>query len=132
MTARYFRDGWQVAITYTPAGHVYEYQRRFTLSGAAENFDLNLGFPFEIIRIEYFSDDATAKSFSERIYTGSVDTTSYDEIVTLTNDINQANAYYPTGADGTRTMSPITIRTAVSASTAGKFLTKKILLRRLQ
>lgn len=131
MVRKYTRDGWQVQITKTERGCTYEFQQQFTLTGAAQEISLNIPFPIELNRIEYFSDDAIAKSFDERIYSGNVDPSSYDQIVSVSNDINQAVAYYPTGAEGVYTQSPIIITTAVSASTAGKLLTKKILVRRL-
>lgn len=131
MVTTYRKDGWAVQRTKTPDGCIYEYQRQFTLSGAAENFDLYISFPFELNRVEYFSNDATAKSFSERVFTGSADPSSYDEILTLIADINIPNAYVPTGSEGVYTQAPILIRTAVSASTAGKTLTKKIVMKRL-
>lgn len=131
MVTTRFQDGWQVQRTQTDGKCVYEFQRQFTLSGAAENFDLNIPFPFELNRIEYFSNDATAKSFTERILSGGVTVGSYDQIVNVAADINLAIAYVPTGSEGIYTQAPIVIRTAVSASTAGKLLTKKILIRRL-
>ncbi len=131
MVTKYTKDGWVTQITQTDKGCVYEFQQQFTLSGAAENLDLSIPFPVELNRIEYFSNDGVAKSFTERIFSGNVDQTSYDQIVSVALDTNQALAYYPTGSEGVYTQSPIRIRTAVSASTAGKLLTKKVVVRRL-
>ena len=128
MVETYLRDGWNVQIT--KCNH--EYQRKFTLSGSAENFDLVIPFPFELNRIEYFSDDTTSKSFTERIFSGNVDKDAYDQIVNVSLNIDQAIAYYPGGSEGIYTQAPILIRTAISASTAAKTLTKKIIIRRLQ
>ena len=131
MTIKYNKDGWAVQVNKTDRGCVYEFQRQFTLSGAAENFDLSVPFPFELNRIEYFSDDATAKSFTERILSGNVTAGSYDEIMNEVNNIDIPVAYVPTGSEGVYTQSPLIIRTAMSASTAAKLLTKKVILRRL-
>jgi len=124
---KYQQDGWTVQKT----GAIYEYQRKFTLSGSAETLDLNVTFPFELNRIEYFSDDTTAKSFSERIFSGGVDDTSYDQIVSVTLNTDQPLAYYPSGGEGIYTQSPILIRTNVTASTINKTLTKKVVIKRL-
>lgn len=119
-------DGWTVYIE----GDVYEYQQQFTLTGAAQNLDVIIPFPFQLNKIEYFSDDATAKSFTERIYSGNVDTSSYGQIVSVTADTNQPLSYAGDISDKW-TQQPIRIRTAVSASTLNKKLTKKINVTRL-
>jgi len=130
MTVTYTKDGWNVQVTKTDKGCIYEYQQLVTLTGAAQNIDLAIHFPFELNRIEWFSNDATAKSFTERIYSGR-DQTSYDQILAVALDTNLPIAYYPTGSEGSYTMQPLIIRTAVSASTAAKTLNKKIIIRRL-
>jgi len=124
-------DGWRAQRTISKAGCIYEYQQQFTLTGAAQNIDLVIPFPFSLNRIEYFSNDATAKSFVEQVFAGSTDTTSYNAIVNVALDTNQPLSYAPSGEEGNYTQAPIRIRTAVSASTAGKLLTKKVIVRKL-
>lgn len=127
MSEIYTRDGWRVQRD----GNIYEFSRRFTLSGAAENFDLSIPFPFQLNRVQYFSDDATAKSFTERIFSaGAVDPNQYDQIVNVAVDTNQSVAYMGDISDKWL-MQPIVMRTAVSASTGGKFLTKTVNVTRL-
>jgi hypothetical protein len=122
-------DGWNVQITEKKdgSGTIYEYQQKFTLTGAAQNLDLTVPFPFLLNNIIYFSNDATAKSFTEQIFTGSADTTTYKQIMNLVGDTNQPNHYAGDVSDY-YSQQPIMIRTAISASTNGKTLTKKIVL----
>lgn len=127
MSEIYTRDGWRIQRD----GNIYEFSAIFTLTGAAQNIDLNIPFPFQLNRVQYFSDDATAKSFAERIYSaGSVDPNNYDEIVNVAADTNQSVAYMGDISDKWL-MQPITARTAVSASTAAKTLTKTVNVTRL-
>ncbi len=113
-------------------GKDYSYQTKVLLTGAAQNIDLAIPFGCVINRIEYFSDDTTAKSFSERVFSGVVDISSYDELMSVTDDVNQPIAYYPTSlGEGRYTQRPIKIRTAISASTVGKYLTKKVEISRI-
>lgn len=130
MVTIYNKDGWAVQVNKTDRGCVYEFQRRTILTGAAENIDLHIPFGIKLQRIEFFSDDATAKSFTERIYSGNIDPTSYDQLINLVNDTNQPIAYAG-DEDNIYTQSPVIIRTAVSASTAAKILTKKVIVTRL-
>lgn len=128
MSEIYNRDGWRVQIT----KHNYEYQRQITLSGAAENIDLAIPFPASINRISYSSNDATAKSFSTRIFNGGVDQSTYDEVGSWALNTDLSLTYVPLGEEGVYSMMPLIIRTAVSASTAGKLLTIKVVARRLE
>lgn len=128
MSEIYNRDGWRVLIT----GHTVEYQRQVTLSGAAENIDLAIPFPASINRISYSSNDATAKSFSVRIFNGGIDPTSYDEVGTWAGNTDLSLTYTPLGEEGVYAQMPLIVQTAVSASTAGKLLTIKVVARRLE
>lgn len=128
MVETYFRDGWRVQKTRSGKDTIYEYQRQFTLSGAAEDLDLVINYPFQLNRIDYFSNDATAKSFAERIFVGQSE--SYAEIVNVAADTNISIVYSGDISDKW-TQQPLRIRTAVSASTGGKLLTKTINVTRL-
>lgn len=119
--------GW----TWEKVGNDYNWQQQFTLTGAAQNLDLIIPFNCTINRIEYFSDDTTAKSFTTRIFSGRVDTSSYAQLVNLTADTTQSNQWVPIGEEGKYIQAPIRFRTAVSASTLNKKLTVKITVRRL-
>ena len=127
MSEVYTRDGWRIQIT----GQNYEYQRQVTLSGAAENIDLQIYFPVSINRISYSSDDATAKSFATRIFNGGIDLTTYDEVGAWAINTDISLTYTPLGEEGVYSMHPIMVRTALTASTAGKLLTIKIVVRKL-
>lgn len=114
-------DEWSVV----QVGNAYEYQKQVTLTGAAQNIDLTIPFAIQLNRVEFFSDDETAKSFSLRVFSGSVPPTSYAELVTLTADTN-IPILVQIGDVYKYLQSPIKIRVAVSASTAGKILTIKV------
>lgn len=129
MTRVYTENGWKVQETFDGEDTYYEFQQQFTLTGAAQNLDLALNFPIELKKIEYFSDDTTAKSFTEDVYSGTVDTSSYDRICTKTLDTNQSISL---DSDNLYMQQPVRIRTAVTASTNTKKLTKKVKVRRLE
>ena len=132
MTVTYTEGGWNVQVTKTDRGSIYEFQQLVTLTGAAQNIDLAIHFPFELSRIQFFSNDATAKSLTERIYSGR-DQTTYDQLLALALDTNLPISIYPTGSENlSYTMQPLIIRTVVSASTAGKTLNKIVVIRRLE
>lgn len=126
-TERYVLDGWTVVRTIMPGQPcTYEYSRTHTMSGAAENLDLSIPYPFRLNRIVWESDDATAKSFTERIISNSIT----DQIASFTADTNTFLSASGEEADKYTTL-PIIIRSAISASTAGKTLAKKVNVTRL-
>ncbi len=115
-----FKDEWTIAHI----GNNYEFQKQVTLTGSAQDIDLNIPFALQLNRVSFFSDDDTAKSFSLRIYSGSVTLISYEELITVATNTNMSIVLF---VDNTRYIqSPIRIRTAVSASTIGKILTIKV------
>ena len=112
-------------------GDFISYMYKHTLSGSAENIDLNLAFDFILMRIEYFSNDATAKSFTTQVFSGGVDPSAYDQLLDLALNTDLPNAYVPTGEEGVYLQTPLRIRTAITASTAAKTLTTKITVKKL-
>jgi len=132
MTVRYTRDGWNIQRTHTPDGCVYEYQRQVTLTGAAQNIDLPIHYPASINRISYYINNANAKSFTTRIFNGGTDLTSYDEVGAWVLNVDLSLTYTPLGEEGRYTQTPIIIRTALTASTAGDLFTVKVVTRRLE
>lgn len=114
-------DGWNVA----QVGNAYEYQKQVTLTGAVQNIDLTIPFAIQLNRVEFFSDDTTAKSLSLRVFSGNITPASYAELVTVTNDTN-ISILQQVGSEYKYLQTPIKIRVAVSASTAGKILTVKV------
>jgi len=127
LTYRKVEGGWTVQ----QVGTDYEYQKKVILSGSAENIDITIPFPMRADRMEYFSDDTTAKSFSVRIYDGAVDSNAYVQVANVVLDTNQP-IFVDFGNNGLKFLqTPIIIRTAVSASTAAKTLTIKIHIRKL-
>ena len=114
-------DGWAL----TQVGPAYEYQKQVTLTGAAQNIDLTISFAVQLNRVEFFSDDETAKSFSLRVFSGNVTPTSYAELLTVTLDTN-IPILQQVGNEYKYLQTPIKIRVAVSASTANKILTVKV------
>lgn len=122
-------DEWDVESN----GEYFTFAKLNTLTGSAQNIDLRIPFNCFIIRVEYFSDDTTSKSFSTRVYSaGAVDVSSYDQLYTTAGNIQQPIAVeFTEEKSGLYMHSPITIRTAVSASTQNKTLTIKVTLKRL-
>ena len=126
MSELYVLDGWRVQVDTDPTTRqrTYEYQQLFTFTGAAQNLDLSIPFPIQFNRATYFSDDATAKSFILQVFSGNP-AGSYDALMNVVNNTDQPLSF--AGDLTTKYLQqPITIRTAVSASTAGKFLTIKV------
>jgi hypothetical protein len=120
-------DGW----TIQQVGTDYEYQKKVTLTGSAENIDVTIPFPMRADRMEYFSNDTTAKSFSVRIFDGAVDSNAYVQVANVVLDTNQS-IRVDFGNNGLKFLhTPIIIRTVVSSSTAAKTLTIKIHIRKL-
>ena len=127
MSSIWTRDGWR----WQKDGRTYEIKQRFTLTGAAQDIDLHIGFPFQLNRVEYYSDDATAKSFAERVFSGgNIDAAAYAQIVNVAGDTNLSVVYAGDISDKWL-QQPIVLRTAVSASTNGKLLTKTVNVTRL-
>lgn len=112
-------------------GTDYEFQQKYTLTGATQNIDIAIPYPIKINRVEYFSDDTTAKSFTTRIFNGDTDTVAYAQIANLLLDTNQSVLVLCEQDNLKYLQSPIVIRTAVSVSTLNKTLTIKICLERL-
>lgn len=119
-TFRNTEDGWEVQ----QVDYDFEYQKQVTLTGAAQNIDLTLPFPVKCDRIDYYSDDTTAKSFTVRVFNGGVDTTAYTQVANIVLDTNQAITI--DFEEMKFLHMPIVLRTAVSASTNGKKITIKV------
>lgn len=123
-------QGRQENWNYFKVGRYIEYQRKVTLTGSAENFDILFGVPVQLNRIDIFANDATAKSFDVRMFSGIVNTSAYGILVSFTADTNQS-LVVQLGKEYQYIQLPIRLRFAISASTAGKVLTFRILAEEL-
>ena len=118
-------DGW----TLTQKGNLFEYQREITMTGAAQNIDCAVPFACMIRRWDTWTDDATAKSYTLDVYSGTVTATSYTRLDNVAVDTNQSNSFTSDKADS-YLQAPLLLRTAVTVSTNGKKMTIKILVER--
>lgn len=126
MSVGYSRhDGWTVARK----GNLFEYQREVTMTGAAQNIDLNVSFACVLRRWDTWTDDEIAKSYTLDVYSGAVTPLSYTRLDNVAAHTNQSRSFTSDKADS-YLQSPVLLRTAITASTNGKKITIKILVER--
>lgn len=112
---------------YVKIGKEVTYYQKVTLTGSAQNIDLDISIPVQLNRISTFANDTTSKSYTIQAFAGQYD--NYETIGSATASITQSvvdqfgiEYVYP---------SITKIRIAVSASTNGKTLVVSITVREL-
>lgn len=128
-----FKKDDKMALSSTIA-HVkddYEYHKQVELTGSAQNIDLQLVTPIQLNRIEVYTDDTTAKSYTVDVYSGIVTPDSYVRLASFTGDTEQSN-FVQGGGEYRFLQPPINIRIAITSSTTGKIMTVKIIVEKLK
>lgn len=124
---RHIDNGWDIQQTDV----YYEYQKKVVMTGAAQQIDLMIHFPVKLERIEYFFNDLTSRVFATQIFDGNVDENAYALIVDWNTTMDQSILVLCNQDNLKFTQPPIRIRTDITASTAGKTITIKIYVKKL-